>query len=386
MFLQGGGRSLLGRSFLDWARKHPATVFMTLSIDNADALPSSAEWLLHATSGVFLMDRLPDGLYQLLINRSIPGSGGSDDPITLQLTPGLGLAEPDQLPTRRSSDRPAGASDRVLLVSLGKSNSSDMESWATGAFNTDVATEALEAVTRLQGETAFGCVLVHAPRQQLREALQACRAMRPLTGAAIVFASDDAIRSTDRVNLLEAGADDCLSGGVDFRELATRIQQAVAVGGKPASLAEAVRLDSGNPTGGSVLVEAFKVELGRRAGDPVLSVFGLLRLGSSTVPASDLEKALSAEIRDEDGDMVTRSSDGCLVLLQGARWDSSQAFLTRFRTSLDKRVGRDSGLRAEVMTNPADEDQIEVTLERLMEPNGGPVASTDPGGSGGQDG
>ncbi len=386
MFLQGGGRSLLGRSFLEWARKQPATVCVTLSVDSAETLPSSAEWLVHATSGVFQIDRRSDGLYQVRINRSLPGSAGSDDPVILQLTPGLGLAEPDQSPSRRNSDRPAGDSDRVLLLSLGKTPSADMETWAKGAFTTEVMTEPLDAVTRLQGSSSFGCVLVHAPRQRLREALQACRAMRPLTGAAIVFASDDAIRSTDRVNLLEAGADDCLSGGVDFRELTTRIQQAVAAGGKPASPLEVVGPGSTPPVGGRVPSEAFKREAEQRAADHTLSVFGILRLSSPTLSPSELQKALSAEVRDEDGDMVTCTFDGCVVFLQGARWEAAQAFLTRFRTNLDKRFGRDSALRAEVMTHPAEKDQIRATLGRLNGPDAEPPIPADPGGPGGQEG
>jgi len=383
MFLQGGSRSLLGRAFLEWARKHPATLCATFSIDSAERLPSSAEWLVHATSGVFLIDRRSDGLYQVRINRPLPGSTGSDDPVILQLAPGLGLAEPDQFPSRRGSDRPAGDSDQVLLLSLGKTPSTDMETWAKGAFTTEVVTEPLDAVTRLQGGSSFGCVLVLSPRQRLREALQACRAMRPLTGAAIVFASDDAVRSTDRVNLLEAGADDCLSGGVDFRELATRIQHAVAAGGKPASPVGDLRPDSKTLVGGRVPSEVFKREAERRAVDQALSVFGILRLSSPTAPPSELERALSEEVREEDGDMVTITVDGCVVLLQGARWDAANAFLTRFRASLEKRFGRYSALRAEVMAHPA--EKIRAMLGRLNGFDAEQPIPADSGGSGGQD-
>ncbi len=386
LLLQGGSRTLLGRAFLEWARKHPATVCATFSIDSAETLPSSAEWLVHATSGVFLIDRRPDGLYQVRINRPFPGSPGSADPVTLQLTPGLGLAEPDQFPSRRGSDRPAGDSDKVLLLSLGDTPTKDMETWAKGAFTTEVVTEPLDAVTRLQDGSSFGCVLVLSPRQRLREALQACRAMRPLTGAAIVFASDDAVRSMDRVNLLEAGADDCLSGGVDFRELATRIQNAVATGGKPAAPVEVVGPDSKPLVGGPVPSKTFKRETERRAGHRTLSVFSILRLSSPPAPPSELEGALSEEVRDEDGDMVTITVDGCVVLLQGARWEAAQAFLSRFRASLDKRSGGDSALQAEVLVHPAEADQIREMIGRLNGSDAEQPVPVNPGGSGGQEG
>lgn len=385
LFLQGGGRSLVGRSFLDWARRHPSTFCVTLSIDNDESLPSSAEWLVHATDGVFLLDRQPDGLFQVLIHRSLPGTPDSPDPITLRLAPGVGLGKPDRVPARRYSDRPAGDADTLLLLSLGENSGSDLEVWAGGTFKTEVLSQPLEAVSRLQGGTPFGCVLVHSPRTSLKEAAQACRAMRPLTAAAIVFASDDAIRSTDRVSLLEAGADDCLSGGVDFRELTTRISQAVAAGGKPAAPMEAVRHDAGLSAGGRVSPDVFRAEAERRASHQPHSNFAILRLGSPTVAQPELDQALGSEIRGEEGDLVACTPDGCFALLQGARWESAQAFLARFRNRLDARLGRDSALRADVMIHPADKDQVSATLARLRESGSTPNSRRDPGGEGGQD-
>jgi DNA-binding response OmpR family regulator/KaiC/GvpD/RAD55 family RecA-like ATPase len=367
MFLQGGARNLLGRSFLEWARRHPATVCITLSIDTAESLPSAAEWLVHSTDGVFLVDRRADGLYQVRINRALPGSPGEEDPITLQLTPGVGLVASERAPSRRRSDRPAGDSQKLLLISLGDDRFDDLESWARGSFTVEVVTDPLEAVANLQAEASFGSILINAPRQELRQAVQACRALRPLTGAAIVFLTDDAIRSTDRVRILEAGADDCLSGGVDFRELEARIRQAVASGGKLASAMEVVGSASGIPSGGRVSPEALAMEANRRAGDSKLSVFSMVRLTSTLVQAKDLEMLLSEEIRDEDGDLITCTGDGCVVLLQGARWDPTQAFLARFQSGLEKRVGHDPALKTETLTYPAEKAEIQSLLEGLGE-------------------
>jgi CheY-like chemotaxis protein len=384
MFLQAGGRSLLGKSFLEWARNRPATVCITLSIDSPETLPSSAEWLVHATNGVFLINRLPDGLFEVAMHRSLPGLEGGDDPVTLQLKPGEGLDEPDQLPARRFSDRPVGDADRVLLVTLGNGRSSELETWAQGAFKTEIVRDPLDAVTRMQGGAPFGCVLVHASRQSIREAAQACRAMRPLTAGALVFASDDAIRSTDRVNLLEAGADDCLSGGVDFRELTARIQQAVAAGGKPASPLEAVSPTSHSLPGGSLDPGTFRGEVQRREGEQALSVFALLRIRSASFPLKELGMISAGEIRDEDGDIVTCTNDGCLVLLQGARRESAQAFLTRLVSRLREKLGSDPALRATVHSSPSEQDEIHKVLETLSGSRGPKVTPTAPEGSGGQ--
>lgn len=378
MFLQGGARTLLGRSFLEWARRHPATVLATLSIDSADSLPSSAEWLVHSTNGVFVIDRRPDGLYQVRMNRSLPGSPGEEDPVTLQLTPEIGLTAPDRVPSRRRSDRPTGDFQKVLLVVLGESSSEDLETWARSSFTAEVVADPLEAVAILQRGSSFGGILVTAPRKHLREAVQACRAFRPLTGAAIVFASDDAIRSTDRVSILEAGADDCLSGGVDFRELEARLKQAVVVGGKQASAIELEGSGRGSPTGGRVPRDVLAEEARRRVGDPTLSVFSMVRLTSPVVEARDLEGSLAEEIRDEDGDLITCTSEGCIVLLQGARWDPAQAFISRFRSGLEKRIGHDPALKTEILTYPAEKSEIEGLLERLKNVRGEKAPAAGP--------
>jgi hypothetical protein len=109
------------------------------------------------------------------------------------------------------------------------------------------------------------------------------------------------------------------------------------------------------------------MEANRRAGDSKLSVFSMVRLTSTLVQAKDLEMLLSEEIRDEDGDLITCTGDGCVVLLQGARWDPTQAFLARFQSGLEKRVGHDPALKTETLTYPAEKAEIQSLLEGLGE-------------------
>ena len=381
VFFQGGARTLLGRAFLEWARRHPATVCSTLSVDTGDTLPSSAEWLVHATSGVFLMDRRPDGLFQVRLNRAFPGAPGADDPVTLQLAPGKGLVAPARFPSRRQSDRPSGDSGRLLLVSLGESGSSEVEAWARQAFRTEVVAEPLEAVAKLQADAGFGGILLHAPRRQVRQAVHVCRAIRPLTGAAIVVASDDAIRSTDRIQLLEAGADDCLTGGVDFRELGARIRQAASAGGKAVSAVELVRDRSAVPPGGLVARSVLLKEATRRAADPSLSVFSMVRITIPGTHPPQAVKILAEAIRDEEGDLACCGADECLILLQGARRDPAQAFLARIQETLKDCEGSGPRLLSEILVHPLDGDRIEALLagspkpllgEKAWETSGGP--------------
>ncbi len=213
-------------------------------------------------------------------------------------------------------------------------------------------------------------MLVYAPRGRVREAVQACRALRPLTRAAIVFASDDAVRSTDRIHLLEAGADDCLSGGIDFRELSLRIGQAIAAGSKPVPNGGPEAADSevaparNGSDGGQVSGDVFKDELTRRAADPGTTFFCVLDVRSGVLSSSDLQDILSRTIRADEGDLVTGDAEGCSVLLQGAREAQLGPFLDRLRARLVEGAGgaADPGLAIEVLSHPAESDRIRALL------------------------
>jgi hypothetical protein len=226
-------------------------------------------------------------------------------------------------------------------------------------------------------------VLVLSSRESLKTALQTCRAIRPLTGAAIVFASDDAIRSTDRVSLLDAGADDCLSGGINVRELEARIERSVVTGGKPPSPVQLVAEPLGGLLGGRVDPLAFRRDVQLRKADSTLSVFLLVNLSCPGLPPSDLESILGDLVRDEEGDMVTRSSGGCMVLLQGARRESARAFLARLHQTLRDRFGRDQDLQVEVLAHPTDESLVDSAVDALSRSGAGGPVEQETGGSGG---
>jgi KaiC/GvpD/RAD55 family RecA-like ATPase len=372
MFLQGGARTLLGRVFMEWAQNHPATVCATLPLDNATNLPSTTEWLLQATNGVFQFDRRPDGFLQVRVNQSVPGSFGEEEAITLQLNAGEGLTAPVGLPARRRSDRPAGEPNKLLLVSLGGAKATETETWARRSFETDVVDEALGAVARLQGGASYGGILIHAPRKRIQEAVRTCGAIRPMTGAAVVVASDEPVRSTDRVDLLKAGADDCLSGGIDFRELGARIRQAVEAGGKAAAPLEVVEDDPTSLVGGAVTRGVFSREVAARAADPALEVFCVIRVRAHGGSGATLGPVLENGIRDEDGDLVFCGSGECLVLLQGARREPGKAFLSRVRQGLVSASGSTLEPETEILVHPNDRDRIGVILGESGKASGGP--------------
>jgi DNA-binding NarL/FixJ family response regulator len=377
MFLAGGAKSLLGSSFLKWARNHPATVCSTFSVDGAaTSLPSSADWLVHSTTGRIIIEWRTEELCQIRLVRAVPETDDREATVSVQLKPGAGLVAPDSLPARRGRDRPGVDEGRLLLISLGGVHAADIETWASDSFTADVVSEPFDAVARVQDDPSFGGVLIHAPRARIREAVKACKALRPLTRAAIVFASDDAVRSTDRINVLEAGADDCLSGGVDFRELDLRIRQAIAAGSKPVPQTGDGPVGPskrrGAPlAGGPVPRRLFVEELSRRSTDPVLKFFCVLDVASGALGQAELEGALAEQVRADEGDLVSADSGRCAVLLQGAREGQLAPFLDRLRARLEERAGKktDASVSVDVLSHPADADRI----KKLLGITGGPV-------------
>jgi DNA-binding response OmpR family regulator len=372
LFLVGGARSLLGSTYLGWARRHPATVLTTFSVDGgAGALPSSADWMVHTTTGRLVIERRAEELHEVSLIQAVPGPTYFEQPISVQLKPGAGLVVPEGFPTRRGRDRPGTDAGRLLLISLGGAHAVDVETWAEASFRADIVSEPFEAVARTQSDPSYGGILIHATRTRIRDAVQACRALRPLTRAAIVFASDDAVRSTDRINVLEAGADDCLSGGIDFRELDLRLRQAIAAGSKPPPGTKASGELGAPPRapndsdGARVPVDRLRSEIDRRSRDPVQRFFCVLDVASQALEADRLEQVLAQQVRAEEGDLVSTAAGRCAVLLQGAREAQLGAFLERLHQCLGE-AANGGGVKpvaaVTVLSHPADADRISAWL------------------------
>ncbi len=360
MFLSGGARTLLGSAFLAWARDRDATVLVTFSVDvGTAALPSAADWLINATTARLLVQKRGEGLCQITLARAVPDSGARNQAVSLQLEPGEGLVEPTSFPARRGGDRGEIDPDRLLLVSLGGELTPDLEAWSERAFETEIVSEPFDAVARVQSDARYGAVLVHTARRRSREALQACRALRPLTRAAIVLASDDAVRSSDRIKVLEAGADDFLSGGLDLRELGLRIRQAVARGATPAPRGHGVALARELP-GGRVSPDAFRSELERRSASDDLAFFCVLEVTADPARPEAVATVCADEVRADDGDLVAVTPAGCAVLLQGAREAQLGTFLARLGARMEAEV--EGTVEIEVLSHPAEADRIMAVL------------------------
>lgn len=351
-FLDGTGRTLLGTSFLRWARRDRATVCATLTVEQGPTPPAPPDWAASLISGTLVLEPRSGGLQQATLRPCVPVSGSAPEAVTLALTPGEGLVRPRNFPARRLEDLATRNPDRLLLVCLGGEHAGELERWAAAAFDARRVEEPLDAVSVLQHDPEYGVLLLHAPRTRVKEVVRACRALRPLTRAAIVFASDDGVRSSDRIALLEAGCDDTLSGGLDFRELELRLRQAAARG---RGLTPPAPVGPSRDEGGLVALDRLTEEVRRRtnegpAGDP----FTLL-LVLPEVPGAEavLAARLAEQVRDEDGDRVARTADGALVLLSGARSHQAEAFVRRVRSARAD-GGELPGFSVRAASHPAD--------------------------------
>ncbi len=356
----------LGNRFVHWAESSKATVWATLASDLSDTVSSATEWVLQTASGIFKIDRQPNGVHQLWIRRLSPPPD-SQSAISLELTPGKGLVQPSGRLDRRRTDAPAGAERRMLLLKLAATLPQEIASWASSQYEVVESDQPLALVARLQEGEPFGLVLIYVDRKRSTEAVDACRALRPLTSAPIILAADDRLRATDRTNALDAGANDFLSDNFSIVELASRIDRAVeSTRGLPHT-----RRSRETPAAGSALAalshEQFSATISRRlaAGDG--SMFTLVIVEPGEGLADQVGSVLIEQVRWDVGDFVGRSGARFGVVLQGARPTQANAFFGRVRESL-KRIGIDDPvLQLTVLNSATDAGEISERVRALGE-------------------
>ena len=118
--------------------------------------------------------------------------------------------------------------------------------------------------------------------------------------------------------------------------------------GAPVSAAEGGRLSASD----------FAAEL-QRAANPVLTFFCILDVASDGLDPSDMEELLADQVRCDEGDLVSLSAKGGLVLLQGAREGQLGPFLSRLRTRIGERAGKGSPeVTIDVLSHPAESARI----------------------------
>ncbi|MDH3455375.1 MAG: hypothetical protein OER90_00920 [Gemmatimonadota bacterium] len=349
------GTSLSSR-FLEWGKSFEATILVTVASDLEDTLSPATEWVLQSAAGVLKIDRLPNGLRQLWVRRISPPID-HQGPVTLALVPGKGYCEPIGRFDRRRTDTPIGSERRLLLLRLSDTVPAELLGWARNRYDAIELEEPLRVVSRLQDGEEFGVVLVYLDREHSREAAEACRAIRPLTGAPIILATDDRLRATDRTLALDAGANDFLSDNFSLVELVSRIERAMqAASGQPQSR-RAEDEPAAAPPQAMVEAEEFARQIDERLIDSNALPFALIQFRCSGPVIRKLGEVLVDQIRDA-GDCVGKTPDGFGVVLQGARPRQADGYLARVRDALSQIKGGPADFEVTVISSATDREAI----------------------------
>jgi len=352
------GTSLASR-FVSWGQSTEATLLVTIASELSDTATPATEWVLQSATGVLKIERMPNGLRQLSVHRLSPPID-HEGTISLEIVPGKGLCEPAGRFDRRSTDTPIGSEHRLLLLALAQPPD-ELLAWARSRYDTVELSEPLELVSRLQEGEEYGLIILVLDRGSSHEATETCRAVRPLTGAPIVLATDDRLRATDRTQALDAGANDFLSDNFSLVELASRIGRAMRVGGALPRERRSEGASAAQP-GGVLETEEFARRIEERLHATQAMPFAMIQVACGAAERRELGEVLVRHVRDSE-DCVGRTSDGFAVVLHGARPRQAHAYLNRVRETLDPFGNRSTDFRSVVLSSATDGDAIREALQ-----------------------
>ena len=347
----------LGNRFIQWAETSGATTWVTLASDLSDTPSPATEWVLQSATGVLKLERLPNGLRQLWIRRISPPND-TKSPITLELLPGKAFQDPVGRLDRRRTDAPIGSERRLALLQLATDLPEEIACWARSQFEVVEENQALRLLSRLQDGETFGTILVYLDRPHSSEAVDACRAIRPLTTAPIVLAADDRLRAADRTNALDAGANDFLSDNFSLVELASRMERAAQAARGQLSHRKPLGAETAPGIAGLMDSASFACAVDARLSQADGSLFTLLILRPPSALNEKLGNVLLQQIRGEVGDLVGKTEDGYGVVLQGARPSQAGSFLSRVSRVLEESGTSDRDLDIEVLSGATEAERI----------------------------
>ena len=338
-------------AFVAWSQDSGTTTLATVPIELEEEKRASTEWVAQRARGVFQMSRDSRGVHELSIVRISPPRPGRG-PVSLELTPGLGLVRPSGTIERRQPGRPD--SSRLLLLQLADPVPQDLAGWLARRYSVESAGDARECIGRIRSGD-FGALCVFANRQRVDEAIDCGRRAREFSSAVLLLLSDESLRAADAARALDSGFDDVISGVVDLRELESRFRRASEA---PHSAAVEPR-QAPETTSGPLDSSEFRSVVTDRLIREGLDHFTLLHFESPD--AEDVGSLLFEDVRVDDGDIVGRMRDGWGVLLQNARAQQAESYLQRLRTRFAE-TGGDLPLSAEILAAPEQSERIRVLL------------------------
>lgn len=362
---EGRGEGSAASAFVDFVDGLPATVLATTTRKLAGELSLSTEMVSQASAGVFELREEGGGLLRLSI-RSLAGGRPEQADVTLALKAGAGLVAPDSRPTRRSSDPAGEGSDELLRLELDGPLAQELEGWLRETYRVTRVEDPLDLVSRLQTDDPYGLVVVSLGRERLEEGLKACRVCRRLRpGLPVAVVSDEPFRASDRAALLRAGADECMTGGVNVEELASRLELAEVRGGPhpgasgddEARHARPAAADGGPPERLREPLDAaaFRAELREGLSTDGPRVFTVVRFAAAD--PGGLARELAGLVRAEDGDFAGVLAGRPAAWLSDTVPSEAESFLRRVRETLGEAAGGLPG-ETEVLGSARDAERL----------------------------
>lgn len=356
-------------AFVDFVDGHPATVLATTTRDLTGELPLSAELVSQAAAGAFELREEGGGLLRLSV-RSLDGGRPAQPDVTLELKEGEGLVAPEGRPARRSSDSSGRGSDELLRLELDSALAEELEQWLRETYQVTRVGDPLDLVSRLQADEPYGLVLVSLGRERLEEGLKACRVCRRLRpGLPVVVVSDEPFRASDRAALLRAGAGECMTGGLNVEELASRLELAGTRGGphpgasgNEAGQARPSDADDAPPASPDSPLDdaAFRAELRERLSAAGSRVFTVVRFPAGD--AGGVARELAGLVRVEDGDFAGVLAGRPAAWLSDTVPSEAEGFIRRVRGTLEGAGGGTSD-DTEVLGSARDAERLRELAE-----------------------
>lgn len=349
---EGRGDGSAASALVDFVDAAGVVALATTTGDLSGELPLATELVSQAASGIFELGEGTGGVFRLSIRKFEEGRPEQPD-VTLALRDGEGLGAPGETPARRSSDRPAEGRGELLWLALEDGLSEEVESWIRAEYRVTDAEEPLELVSRLQTDEPYGIVLVSLTREHLTQGLRACGVccrLRP--GLPVVVVSGEPLRASDRADLLRAGADECMTGGLNVDELGSRLELAGSRSGarpEPPGPAAANGGPGGEPlNGGNIRGDgpapedplddrAFRRELRKRMSTSGSGVFSIVRF--SAQDPRRLAATLHDLVRTDEGDFAGVLDGTAAVWLSGTVPAEADGFVRRVRESVREAAG-----------------------------------------------
>lgn len=288
--------------------------------------------------------------------RKTLGPGDAIGPIGFEIRDRLGIVPASERPDRvRAEDR---TRRRVLLLDVTGGLPEELRLWFEQSFELFQTEDPVDAFPELARQE-FGLVTLHVDRRSVERGLHVMRQLRRAASRPpiLVLCAYD-LRASDRARALRLGADDFVSGGIDPKELASRVDALLRRRRTPSTREDLDTVPREPSETGLPRVERLRDIVKEQFALHSAPVFALVLLRPTNGKTLDaLAEHVGGVMRRRSADRFCVTDEHVEVYLDGALASHAEIFLNRVRSVGWKRVG------AVVYSSPRDRHDIVNLLE-----------------------